>query len=104
MTPTITKKWKWASTTPPDRWTITAELVIRPSGSAGPPPGGRRQRERPHRPGLGQGVPQALATGQGEGGDRGHVQPQQPDDPAVAPGPDLGREQLAGGQQPPAGA
>ena len=31
MTPIITKKWKWASTTPPDRWTSTAEAVIRPS-------------------------------------------------------------------------
>jgi len=34
MTPTITKKWKWASTTPPDRWTITAEEVISPSTAA----------------------------------------------------------------------
>ena len=34
MTPTITKKWKWASTTPPDRWTITAEAVISPSTAA----------------------------------------------------------------------
>ncbi len=30
----MTKKWKWASTTPPDRCTITAEAVISPSTAA----------------------------------------------------------------------
>ena len=30
----MTKKWKWASTTPPERWTSTAEAVISPSTAA----------------------------------------------------------------------
>jgi len=34
MTLIITKKWKWASITPPDRWTITAEAVTSPSTAA----------------------------------------------------------------------
>src|SRR5829696_77855 len=110
MTPIITKKWKWASTTPPERWTITAEAVISPSTAAdarGPPVKDRvagGQGEHRHQGRLGGPVGRAVAPGHGEAGDPGHVRPQQPDDPLVAPGPDLGREQLAGGQQPPAGA
>ena len=34
MTPIITKKWKCISTTPPDRWTSTAEEVISPTTAA----------------------------------------------------------------------
>jgi hypothetical protein len=34
MTPIMTKKWKCISTTPPDRWTRTAEAVISPSTAA----------------------------------------------------------------------
>src|SRR5918992_2249690 len=53
MTPIITKKWKWASTTPPDRWTITAEAVIRPSTAAA---------ERARRPSAGKAAATAKAA------------------------------------------
>src|SRR4029450_9984883 len=46
----------------------------------------------------------ALDTDQDEDPHPAHVQPEQPDDAPVALGPDLGREQLTGGHQPPAGA
>ncbi len=29
----ITKKWKWASTAPPERWMIVAEEVSSPSAT-----------------------------------------------------------------------
>jgi hypothetical protein len=58
---------------------------------------GGGQREHGYQRRLLQGMAHAPAADHGEDGDPGNVQPQQPDDPAVASGPDLGREQLAGG-------
>jgi hypothetical protein len=46
---------------------------------------GGGQGEDGHQRRLLQGVAQARAADYGEDGDPGHVQPQQPDDPAVAP-------------------
>src|SRR5215216_1400641 len=105
MTPTITKKWKWASTTPPDRWTITAEAVIRPSTAIADRtrrPGGRRPARTPPPATPPPGHGPRPCRGPRRRRRSGNVHPQQPDDPAVASGPDLGREQLAG-EQPPAG-
>jgi hypothetical protein len=58
----------------------------------GPPADGWEgggQREHRHQRRLLKGVGHAHAPGDGEGGDAGHVQPQQPDDPpgGVAPRP-----------------
>ena len=81
MTPTITKKWKWASTTPPDRWTKIAEEVISPSTAAADRTrrlmagGGSHQREHRHQRPLLEAVGQAFAASHTEASKGGRVQP-----------------------------